>query len=76
MHPAEPESRPDLGDFLDETVHRPERRVVGLVRPPAAQLIVENYLAPVAERLQRLQVVVGKARPAVQAQQRGAAFAD
>jgi hypothetical protein len=64
----------DLGQFLNEPLDGPQRGVVRAFGPPAAQLVVEDDLAAVGERLERLQVVVGEAGAAVQAQQRGPVF--
>ena len=72
---VEPESGPDLGQLLDEPLHRPQRRIVGAVGAPAAELVVEDHPAPAGQGFQGLQVVVGEAGPAVQAQQRRPALA-
>ncbi len=40
----------DLGDFLDEAIDGPQGEVVGTFGPAAAQLVVEDDLAPVGER--------------------------
>ena len=70
MQPLQAERRPYLSDLLDEALHGPQAEVVGTVRLPAAQLVVEDDPAPVGQRFQRFQVVVGEAGAAVQAQQR------
>jgi hypothetical protein len=61
----------DLGELGDEAIDGPQGDVVGAFGAAAAQLVVEDDLAAVGERLERLQVVVGEAGTAVQAQQRG-----
>ena len=61
----------DGGQFLDEAIDGPQGEIVGAFGPAAAQLVVEDDLAAVGERLERLQVIVGEAGTAVQAQQRG-----
>ena len=75
---VETECSADLRQFLDEPVDCPQRDVIGTVGVAAAELVVEDHLAAVGQRLQRLQVVVREAGAAVQAQQRrrAAAFAD
>ena len=61
----------DGGQFRDEAIDGPQGEIVGAFGPAAAQLVVEDDLTAVGERLERLQVVVGEAGTAVQAQQRG-----
>ena len=51
---VEAERGPHLGELLDETVDCPQRDVVRAVGVAAAKLVVENYLPPVGQRLERL----------------------
>jgi hypothetical protein len=72
---------PELGangrELLDEAVDLPERPVVRPVRPPTAELVVEDDAAPVAEPGELLEVVVAEPGPSVQAEERDAvALAD
>ncbi len=72
---SRPSAPRTLGHLLDEAIDGPQGEVVGTFGPAAAQLVVEDDLAAVGERLERLQVVVGEAGAAVQAQQRRAIVA-
>ena len=64
------QGRTDQGHLLDETLDGPQGEIVGAFGAAAAQLVVEDDLTPVGERLERLQVIVGETGAAVQAQQR------
>ena len=72
MQPGQAEGGTDLGHFLDEAIDGPQGEIVGASGSTAAQLVVEDDLAAVGERLERLQLMVGEAGAAVQAQQRRA----
>src|SRR5919198_1984908 len=68
---VEAERLADGADLVDEELDRPERQVVGEVGPPAAELVVEDRAAAgPGHPLERLEVVVRAARPAVQAKER------
>src|ERR1700733_13499778 len=61
----------DDGQFLDEAIDGPQGEIVGAFGAAAAELVVEDDLTAVGEGFERLQVIVGEAGTAVQAQQRG-----
>jgi hypothetical protein len=63
-------SRTDLREFLHEAFHVPQGDVGRAVRTAAAQLVVEEDPAAFGQDLERLEVVVGEAGAAVQAEQR------
>ena len=60
----------DLGQLLDEPVHRPQREIIGAIGATAAELVVEDDAAVFGEGFEGLEVVVGEAGAAVQAEQR------
>src|SRR5918995_1932748 len=67
----EPQLVADGWQLVEEEVERPELRVVGAVRVSAAELVVEDHQStPVRQPLERLEVVVRRAGPAVEAEQR------
>ena len=69
MDPIEAQRVAYGADLRDEEVDREERRVVGQIRLPAAELVVEDR--PTAggdQRFQRLEVVVRRAWAAVEEQ--------
>ncbi len=71
MQPLELERLADGVHLVDEQLHRPHGRIVRLRRRAAAELVVEDR--PPARRcdsLQRLEIPVRRARPAVQAEHR------
>ena len=72
MQSFQAEGGADLGEFGDEAIDGPQGGIVGAFGSAAAQLVVEDDLAAVGERLERLQLMVGEAGAAVQAQQRRA----
>ena len=68
---VEPERGAHLVELLDGAVDRPERRVVGLLGAAAAELVVDDHRAVLGQPLgERLHVVRGRARAAVQEQHR------
>jgi hypothetical protein len=74
---VEPERLTDDRELLDEAVDLPERSVVGAVRAPAPELVVEDDRPPAGELLEILQVVVREAWASVEAEKRNtAALAD
>src|SRR5215471_12849100 len=58
--------------FLNEPGDRPEGLIIGAVRPTAAELVIENDWPALREVAQILDVVMGHAGAAVQAQNRDA----
>ena len=76
MEALELERLPYRLDLVDESLHLPERVVVRPVGASAPELVEENDPPAVGEPFERLHVVVGEARAAVQRQQRDPALAD
>ena len=73
MQPLEPERLSHRAQLLEEGVHRPERRVVRLVRVAPAELVVEDDAPPLLRQgAQALERVVRAPGPAVQREQRQA----
>jgi hypothetical protein len=60
-------------ELVHEPLDAPQRRFVGPVGTPAAELVVEDDLPLVGQLRERLDVVVAEAGPAVQAEQRDTA---
>src|SRR4029453_3929342 len=73
MHPLEPESIAHSSDLVEEELERPELPIVGAIRLSAPQLVVQDDAPAVrGQLLQRLEVVVRRARAAVEAEERHA----
>jgi hypothetical protein len=71
MDPLKPKARTQVVELLDERLDDPERRVVGPVGDPAAELVVEDDAPPLlGQRPEPLERVVRAAGPAVQADER------
>ena len=68
--PIQPECLADLLHLVDEPVQVPQRRLVRLVAEPGAELVVVVVLDPRGGQVAvtRLEVLVGRSRPAVQQQ--------
>ena len=70
MQAVEIEGRTDPGQFFHEPVHVPQGEIARAIRASAAELVVKNDPAAVRQGLERLEVMVGEAGSAVQAEQR------
>src|SRR6266545_1558899 len=69
VDPVEPELAPDGADLVHEQLDRVEGRILGEIGLPAAELVVEDRApARPGERLERLEVVMRRTRPAVEEQ--------
>ena len=76
MDPVQAECGANGIDLANEALDAPERRIVGLVRSPATQLVIEDHRAPLGQAGERFEIVVAGPGPAVQQKQRHAALAD
>src|SRR6266498_3793654 len=75
VDPVEPELAPDGADLVHEQLDRVEGRILGEIGLPAAELVVEDRApARPGERLERLEVVMRRTRPAVEEPARGASL--
>jgi hypothetical protein len=70
MQPVQAELFAHRDELVDEPAEGPQRLVVRTFGPAGAQLVVEDHRPDAGEVGERLQVVMGHARAAVQAQQR------
>ena len=72
MDAIQAERFPDRADLLDIELGRPHRGIVRIRHRgvPATELVVEDHAPPLGERLVRLHVMPGRARPTVQAEER------
>ena len=69
---VEPERLSHTCDFVHEAVEGPQRSISRTAGPPAPELIVEHDAPPVRESLELFEVVVGKSRAAMEAEERRA----
>ena len=74
MNSLEPQGVTDLAGLSGKPFDAPQRRILGRIRAPAPELVVEDDLPPVAQEIaERLEVVVRARRTAVENEQRSSA---
>jgi hypothetical protein len=70
VHTIKAERVPDSADLVDECLHDPQGGVIGVIRFPAPELVVEDDRTPGVRQVQQVfQIVVGESRSTVQDQQ-------